>query len=216
MTALGRLGDGTERFSWSLNLERNNWPNNFTDAPDSIILNLLTDLAADVREFHGDSATRINPAAVLEEVKFAAIGADGKYVEDPIIINVQDIAGGDPNGSAHAYVTPQTALAISLVTDRRGPTGKGRFYLPMPVIPLGADFKGQMDIMNLISNRVQVFLQNVNNAPNVDDAGSFRVVVASTKGYNTLVTGSRVGRVVDTIRSRRGQLSESYTTVRPV
>jgi hypothetical protein len=39
------------------------------------------------------------------------------------------------------------------------------------------------------------------------------VVVASSKGYLSGVTGVKVGRAVDTIRSRRSDLPEGYIAV---
>jgi len=64
--------------------------------------------------------------------------------------------------------------------------------------------------VNTIRARAATMLSDINNAPGYDSGGAPTVVVASTKGYNTPVTGVRVGRVMDTIRSRRRQLSESY------
>jgi hypothetical protein len=53
------------------------------------------------------------------------------------------------------------------------------------------------------------FLNALGNEPGIDVLG-LTPVVASTKGYNSIVTGVRVGRVLDTIRSRRASLPENY------
>ena len=55
----------------------------------------------------------------------------------------------------------------------------------------------------------------MNNRPGVDFSDVV-VVIASTKGTNSPVTAVRVGRVPDTIRSRRTALPEGYGTAAPV
>jgi hypothetical protein len=56
---------------------------------------------------------------------------------------------------------------------------------------------------------------NLNNAAGLD-ANVSKVTIASSKGFNTDVTGIRVGRALDTIRSRRTSLDEKYTDLAPV
>jgi hypothetical protein len=52
-------------------------------------------------------------------------------------------------------------------------------------------------------------VNNLNNWP-AADVNDPKVIVASSKGYNTTVTGIRVGQAFDTIRTRREDLMETY------
>lgn len=211
MTALGRLGSASgERFSYGLNIAHvgsTPFTANFL-TPNA---DVWEDFAADVRAFHGSANTNLSSRAILEEVKFAVIGTDGKYKEDPVVVNVVDCPGGSVEvDNVQQLVPPQSALVISLVTARRGPTGKGRFYLPMPVVGVSADTLQISDgFRDSVASSAQTFLNNLNNQPGMDVL-DLQVVVASTKGYNTPVTGVRVGRVLDTVRSRRRGLLEAY------
>jgi hypothetical protein len=58
-------------------------------------------------------------------------------------------------------------------------------------------------------------ITDMGNENGIDVTGQ-RVVVVSSKGYNSEVTGVRVGRVLDTMRSRRRSLPETYDPVTPV
>lgn len=213
MTALGRLGSGSgERFSYGLNIDNGA---NATPLlqPNQAVWN---DFAEDVRAFHANPLTRINPRAVLEEVKFARIGPDGKYTEDPVIVNVVDTPGGSDYAAGIPLVTPQTALACSLMTGTRGPRGKGRFYIPMPTVNLESDTLAMSDLeRDIIQTQVATLITNLGNQPGFE-ALDLRVVVASSFGANHFVTGVRVGRAIDTIRSRRRSISERYDPVTAV
>lgn len=99
---------------------------------------------------------------------------------------------------------PQLALCVTLLTGRAGASGKGRFYLPMPaVVPSLDDRRLTEADANAWRNRAINLVQDLNGS-----IGFGSVVVASTKGYLSPVTHVRVGRAVDTIRSRRGKLPE--------
>lgn len=210
MTVLGRCGSSGERWAWGVN---------FADPTVTSALGIdytanaavFQDLAADVKTFHENAFLGLSFEAKLESVKFATIGPDGKYTADPFIVDVVDT-----NGAASTVVPAQLAMAVSLTTARRGPTGKGRFYLPMPGIAVTA---GSLTWSDAYRDQAQTacgeFLNNLNNAPGIDVL-NLQVVVASTKGYNTAVTGVRVGRVPDTIRSRRRGLPEAFDSPTPV
>lgn len=169
-------------------------------------LQRATDYAADAVAFHGSAGPNISAVARLTEVKLAKIGPLGKYLLDPFIIAV-DQPGGNPGGLSQA---PQVAWAMSMGSARRGPTGKGRFYIPLPnVTPNSADGKVDAVAANNANNALKIFLDNLNNTPGVDGQAP-KVVIASRKGYNSDVTTCRVGRVLDTVRSRRQAVGESY------
>lgn len=209
VTALGRLGTPEgDRFSYGFNMAPDG---GFISAGDFAhgTAAVWTDLADSVRDFHGRATSRIESPAVLEMVKIAHIGADGHYTTDPIF-RVYAQAGGV---AATGPILPQSALAVSLTTERRGPTGKGRFFLPMPAVAVDNTDRFRVNVATIegVRDSAQTLLNDVNNFPGPDPIwDEWEVCVASTKGYNSKVTGVRVGRIVDTMRSRRNKLAESY------
>jgi hypothetical protein len=196
-----------ERFSFRLNLSDPSANSNANFSQGA-----CDDMAADTAAFFGAGALAIPSVWVLKEVKLARIGPLGKYLEAPKF-TVLDKRGG---GTAAVAQAPQVALAITLDSERRGPTGRGRFYLPAPQFGINPQFGG-IDASNItiVSDAVKVYLNNINNAAGVDGFAS-KVTVASSKGYNSDVTKIRVGRAFDTIRSRRTDLTENYGVAVPL
>jgi hypothetical protein len=215
VTALGRLGTPqADRFSYGFNI-----------APDDGFVALgdwagmtaaqITDLCDSVRDFHHRGTTLISAAAVLEQVKLAIIGADGKYMADPVTRDYSS-AGGVPLDST---TLPQSACAVSLGTNRRGPTGRGRFFIPMiaTVVDQAQFFHTNVAQADGLRDSAATMLNDINNWPGIDVIqASWRVCIASTKGYNSKVNSVRVGRVIDTIRTRRNKLPEAYTATAAV
>jgi hypothetical protein len=208
LSAIGHLGDpgAGEDFVFTISIGT---PQGIPALPASGWDGYASDCANDLRAFFKQATTHVSGRAVLREAKLAFIGADGRYTRDPYLVPIADGAGA---GSDQGQTLPQAALAVSLVTERRGPSGKGRFYLPMPVLPIGFSLLADQAQCQEVAVNAAQLIANLGNAPGWDvDSGG--VVVASTKGFNTPVTGVRVGRVVDTIRTRRRSLSESYGPV---
>jgi len=114
----------------------------------------------------------------------------------------------------------QNTVVVTLHTAAAGPTGKGRFYIPTPVVgTLGQDGRMSTGARDAITTAAVGFIQAVNTAANLMDANS-KVVVASggsiTKGIPAAlrtVTGVSVGRVVDTQRRRRADQLEERVRV---
>lgn len=183
----------------SLALRPTGWLNTANEA------DRRADAVADVKAFWIRPTSRIANVATLLSVKFAAIGANGKYTGTPAITDFAAIPGAG-GALLHPYAV---SLCVSLMTDRRGPTGKGRIFLPCPSLGvLDNGLCGQTEVQG-VATSVQTLLTSLNNAPGFDVADS-EVVVSSSKGYLSLVTGVRAGLVLDTIRSRRQALVETY------
>ncbi len=207
LTVRGLLGTvlaPLEEFSYGLNLSR----------PLGLdgVGNLIDDVVADVTAFHGSVAAAIWNGAIVREVKLAAIGADGRYISEAAIAEV-NIPGG--MGGAAPQNPFQVALAISLGTGQRGASKRGRFFLPTPNVGVGSNGLISVGAADQVRNAAQTFLNNLNNWPGLE-SNSPKVTIASIKGFNTDVTEVRVGRALDTIRSRRGGLPEAYTVPVPV
>lgn len=205
LTMSGQIRDANnaaeiERFAIRLNMTA-------PSTGDFLSQAAVDDVAADASAFWANGITYISHRCILDEVKLASIGADGKYTADPAIATVNTPGGH----AAELRFPPQVSLAVSFDTDRRGSTGRGRFFLPGVNIPLDATYGTSAVNADGVRDSVVAFVNALNNWPNVDAVGAPEVCVASSKGYNSVVTGVRVGRVYDTMRSRRQALVERYS-----
>jgi hypothetical protein len=159
--------------------------------------------------------TSVQVAAINASGHFAT-GADGAYQR-----LIKDYSGQQLVGNAaHSTEPPQAALVVSLNTSRVGRVGKGRFYLPMPCFPTAAadlliSAAAATSVRDVVKERLTAL--NAAMANGTPPQGP-RVCVASggslkngTPPGNYPVTSVRIGRAIDTVRSRRNALQESYT-----
>jgi hypothetical protein len=150
---------------------------------------------------------------VATTVKYARIDGTGHVAKFPDGSYQQGIAHGEIAGKT-SEASPrnlplQTALVISLGTARVGPSGKGRFFLPFQMSSaIGDDFRISEGTANGFAAQATAWLRAVNGILGP-------VVVVSSKGFVSPVTGVRVGRVLDTMRSRRESIDEGYVS-RPI
>lgn len=127
--------------------------------------------------------------------------ADGSYA-------LHDEMGDTPGTNAAGVGMPtQISVVASLGTTRAGATGKGRIFLPWTGHNLQSDLRLSVADAQSIANAVQLLVTNLNAIALLGT-----VSVVSSKGYATPVTSVRVGRVIDTQRSRRNARDESYVT----
>lgn len=202
---LGPLAAPVESFSYGLSMARDGGEGG-EDGVVAMNRDQAVDIAEDFRSYHADVNTAIAPSAILKQVVVAKINALGNYSSDPFVIDVAPT----PGGGADRGSLPQASLCVSFGTERYGPTGMGRFFLPMPSHAVGADFSIGALAAEAVRNRTVQLVDNLNDEPGIDVLG-IGVCVSSTKGYNSRVTKVRVGRVIDTMRSRRRSLLEQYT-----
>jgi hypothetical protein len=143
------------------------------------------------------------------KVKVARIGADGhmrRRADGSYVQGLTDVT--QPGTQAQQGIPLQTALVASLKTLRPGPTGKGRIFLPFPAKPIDVNAKTiSFGDAQDIANTTKAFLNALAGVM------TFAPQVVSSKGYMTPVTGVRVGRVPDTMRSRRSDVIEGYAEV---
>lgn len=156
----------------------------------------------------------MHPSAVrLQRVRVAQIDAGGLVDQDNGGAYNQGDYLTDLAGTGGSAVYPlQTSLCVSLRTNRSGPTGKGRFFLPMPTYQInGTDFRLSNADVATAGGRAVSLLKGVGvvlSSTATTSSGGAQVV--SSKGYMSDVVGVRVGRVLDTMRSRRSDLPEGY------
>jgi len=175
-------------------------------ATDAEAAGILTGVAASLAAYHARVNTQINSLAKLSSVKVNAIGTNGKYIAQS---TNESVVADIPGGLATPTYPNQVAIAVSLLTGfSRGPAHRGRFYLPMPAMPMsttGVIQPGQAVDLGTSTDTLLADLNDLN--PN------FEVAVFSRKSGaagNRRVTGVEVGTVLDTQRRRRRSLAELY------
>lgn len=171
------------------------------------------------KAFWARPTTGISTQACLRDVTVALIGPDGRvgrqpdgsYLQRKTEFGVTEVKGGGGTD-----VKPyQVALAVSLSSALGSGAHKGRFYLPSPSMPLEPDGRMLQGYSDGVATSVVTLFQAINTALGADGE---RVAIASSgsvlKGLpakNYPVVAVRVGRVLDTIRSRRNALDEQYS-----
>lgn len=116
-------------------------------------------------------------------------------------------------GTGPAKHPTQVAWAVSLRggTYPNGVPVKGRFYLPVPGLDVGADGLIPTSSSALLADAMQTFLSRLTSEghiPSVWSRGAPRHGVVA--GFLTTVNQVRVGGKLDTIRSRRNATPETY------
>jgi hypothetical protein len=169
-----------------------------------------------VAAFHSAADTLVHSAAKLTFLKLNVIQINGRYLEPNTLEYVYPtpVAGG-----AAAVLHPnQVALVVSLTTGiSRGPAHRGRFYLPLPAIPVQTDGLIMASSANQVATSAATFIKALADQPGLD-AGltDMRAVVMSKRAGTPdthEITGVAVGRALDTQRRRRVELVENYVEV---
>lgn len=181
-------------------------------------IGMMEGYAADLAGRFDVLLPRLSGAVRVRRCRVAAIGVDGKYLryesgQYVLADQVRNVVGTSSGSSPW----PQTALVCSLRSAMDDLTGRGRFYLPMPVASMGADLRISAADQTALVALLKTFVDGVNTTADAN-VGIGRVCIASqgstVRGIppqNRPVVEVGVGRVMDTIRSRRAQLLEEHT-----
>lgn len=211
------IGDlyGTEAFNFTLSIA----PRSTSADPMGPVTTELLDLVAGAvvnwwPDALGAGGVGIIQQARLQSVKLNRIGPNGLYVD----AETKESIVGPVQGGSGVLVPAQLACAVSLGqwSYPRGRGSKGRFYLP----PIGAfspvSTDGRLSAANAMSVAAgaKVLIESINQAYSDADGFTYdhRVCIASNIGTGifTAVDKVSVGRVPDTMRSRRSKLLEDY------
>jgi hypothetical protein len=197
---VGSVSAPIERWSFNINFPADALPSDGTDTvADAVASSLAADYASTLKVGMPDDV-------VLTEVRAAHVLADGHVATRADGSYVQGVWTGSHVGWGAKQAVPlQTALCISLVTGRPGPTGKGRYFSPWPDIPI--DSTTQLVNETAINDKANQHAAFLNA---LATTMTFAPQVVSSKGYMTEVIGVRVGRAPDTMRSRREDVPEGY------
>lgn len=174
---------------------------------------LLDDLAVPIDAFwRATSPTTgigITNSAVLQSFKLNRIGVDGRYVDDTVYEHV--FAGGVPAPGTGGQPAQISMAATIRGLNERARAGKGRMYLPANdwTAALGTDGRIVAGNAQNGAQRIHGFLQNI-TAVFTDSSIDAGVGIASRQGTGAFQVMQRVtvGRVPDTIRSRRSKQDE--------
>lgn len=194
-----------ESFSWSLSIAA---PGGFEDWGVDVVPPAIVTA---VRGFHEATS---GPPARLQIIKLNELDIQGHYLGDQTVFHDYGTTGV-PGQTGNPVHPPQIALVVSLTTERsRGLAHAGRFYIPCPAAPLQQDGRITDSAATFIAQQASSMLNSINAAL----PGDYQVVVASDvrEGAIQPVTGVRVGRVLDTVRSRRTSLAEEYMEGQPI
>lgn len=209
IVAIGTLA-GTEQFNFGLNVIK-------TDAgilpAEEEMLPLLAPIFSAWFALGQPTGPGIMENAILTSLKVNGIGTDGKYLRPDSFEHVY--TSGIP-GPQTGLVPSQLSHAVSLRTAvGRGLASKGRFYLPptWSTVQTQADGRVTTTVAASLATAAKNLIANINTAyagAQTGDEAVMRVGVTSNvrTGAQHAVTRVQVGRVVDTIRSRRTSLDE--------
>lgn len=196
----GTVAAPVERWAFGINFPADAIPTDGTALVDDAVASEL----AGAYDTH--IASQMGSDVILTKVKCSHVGANGHVALRADGSYVQGEWEGSKVGDLPPLAMPlQTALVVSLTTNRAGPTGKGRFFLPWPGYGISVSTKRLESVdAAFLAGQAKSFLNALAGIT------TFPPQVVSSKGYMTPVTGIRVGRVPDTMRSRREDAPEGY------
>lgn len=146
--------------------------------------------------------------AVLELVKFNEIGTNGRYVSPFTCLT--ELVPGVAN-SGESLFPNQVSVVVTTLTDAsRGLAARGRMFFPIPTVSVQADGMINSTAVGNIGTAAKTLLDSLNGAEAGVVASVFSAVGA---GAVRPITAVGVGRVLDTIRTRRQALTEERSTV---
>jgi hypothetical protein len=217
VTWSGTLGT-TATEIWSMGLAFT--PNALSEADDVPALATMETAAAAMRAAW---ATHLAPKCATNIVKLtrtrvALIGDDGrtertgagayKHKDDVTVVNATGTSSGFPF---------QVAMAITTLSERAGRTGRGRFYLPLPAVLVGGT-DGLLSDANrdAFATAADGFITACRSAAAAGWDG-LPVIASAGSALDNLepallpIMRIKVGKALDTLRSRRNALDETYS-----
>ena len=141
-------------------------------------------------------------------VKMAPVDALGKTVGTSSVYNFTTPI----QGTSSQMMPPQIAVAISTRANILGRRGRGRIYLP--AVGSTYDTSGQITAAANTALRAAFvsYLNALQNLPGTPDYLPLLTIMSAGSTVGVRPSQVRVGNRHDTIRSRREQVPETYTT----
>lgn len=203
LVMMGQLYDDI----WNSTLSIAN-PAGAMSAVDETLLDDVATLVADWFEDRGYFTGRV----ILTGIKLNRINTSGHYADPDTMEHTYTTP---IYGSVGGNVAPQLTMVSTLLTNLpRGRGSKGRMFLPpqAPLLSIGNDGLVTASDALTVATRSLELVTDLNAL--YEPLGA-SVVVASRTGAGSMrvVNGVRVGRVPDTMRSRRNKQPEDYQEV---
>lgn len=166
-----------------------------------------------VAAFYGSGF--VSPSIEVSDWRMYVIGTNNKMEGNAPMM--REYVTSELRGGAGTTPFPaQIALCISTVAVNRGAAQFGRFYLPGPTRPIGSDFRISAGDASTYAGLAVTFLKDVSDAIDLmilTQSAGIHVSPGppgSSTGTSQEIDHVRVGRVYDTIQSRRRSLEEDY------
>lgn len=148
--------------------------------------------------------------------KLNAIGVDGRYVDKDnsnTVLESPEVAG-----TGTATLPGQIAMCLTWVTNaQRGLAHSGKLYLPILTgnITVGTDGLLPTTNRDFFPPLAKSLADSLNALPPDASLGvpKLHVMSGTRAGAKQRITGVKCGRVIDTQRRRRSNLSESYSAI---
>jgi len=171
---------------------------------------------ADIRdllvEYHTGSDMSLNSRCVLELVKFADVGTDGRYLSPPLEFPIED--GGGDTSATYRYPF-QVAAVMSFAQVGVIHPARGRWYVPAPMFAMQTDGRISLENAQQWNDATAILIGAIGQRFfDDDDYTHWWPVVASRKTAvgNAQIVEVKTGRVLDTQRRRRNALAEGYVS----
>jgi hypothetical protein len=173
------------------------------------------DLAEDTWTFLDSIKAHTAPAFRWSSVKIAPVGLamkDGEQVGVTLGTSAVYAFSATITGTALSMLPPQCAMSVSTRANILGRRGRGRIYLPALA---GTLIQGDGTLDNTKTAAIRAafvtYLNNLQNVPGTPDYLPLYTIMSPGKTEGVRPTEVRTGNRVDTIRSRREQVPETYT-----
>lgn len=203
MTFRGRF-TGTPEI-WSFGMK---WQSVFDGNPDQTVGDIdQSGVTQAVFDFF-QSGAGIPQNVKCDDWRAYNIGENGVMVGNPLVVDVSGT--GAPTGTTTVRYPPQIALCATLVGSNRGAGRFGRFYLPTAQSMESSDSRLSASNAAGVGDAVTQFLKDISDAMGSPLGLSSACINVATDQASTwqIVDHVEVGRVFDTLRSRRGAMLE--------
>lgn len=176
------------------------------------------DIVDDIKRWFASPEASISMFATLEWVKFAVVDTNGRYAstddgdyESNVTIDFEPVPGNH-----NERIAPQLSVALTMETNvRRGAGRYGRIYPPLTGSVTSSGYDERQSVRAEGFAKLIADINDSADSPLDQEEFAPRVIVASgvREGRNASVTNVKVGRIIDTQRSRRNALTEDYVTL---
>jgi len=153
------------------------------------------------------SSLAVTTQARLLWIKAASINSDGhySYTEPPGLYTYAPAVAG----TGAIAPAPQVAIACTTLTAQaRGRAARGRFYLPPISKTVASDGRMSITDADALEGACRTWINAINATAQVSNCAVMSKLGAGTTNN---ITAVGVGRVFDTMRSRRRSLPEGRT-----